>query len=105
MNFFNTKIATLKVQRSEHTFRKTLILTFEVSTMHKLLILYNGYIFQFLEPFMCLDLSLYGGRKMSRTNVDKKNIEYHVFLFWKFCKNDVHVSMYQKVQSDFFYLH
>ena len=31
-------------------------------------------LFQFLEPFMCLDLSLYSGREISRTNFDKKEI-------------------------------
>ena len=46
-----------------------------------------------------------GEEKCLELTLIKKNIEYHKFLFWKFCKNDVHVSMYQKVQSDFFYLH
>ena len=55
--FFYTKIATLKVPRSEHTFRKTLILTFEVSNMHKLLILYNGYIYITISIFRALYVS------------------------------------------------
>ena len=57
--FFYTKIATFfkGPEESKHTFRKTLILTFEVSTMHKLVILYNGYIYITISIFRVLYVS------------------------------------------------